>query len=55
MRTKGAWEAWLLFFPEGVYITSQQPDMVKSLLSLFQKDKKAIESLAAPQFGFTSL
>lgn len=49
VRTDGDWEGWLAFFLDGVKETSlQAADTAKAILELFDKDRKAIESLGRP-------
>ncbi|MDH5311885.1 MAG: Fic family protein [Gammaproteobacteria bacterium] len=49
IRTDGDWERWLAFFLDGIEETSRQAaTAAKSILDLFAKDRKAIESLGRP-------
>lgn len=46
VRTEGDWEAWLVFFLEGVeQIASNAVETAKRLLSLFQQDEQKIQTL----------
>lgn len=46
VRTDGDWEAWLLFFLEGVFTTAQQAfETAQTLLRLFSVDKQKIDGL----------
>lgn len=46
VRIKGDWEAWLVFFLEGVMVTSEQASSTaRRLLALFENDRQRIETL----------
>lgn len=46
VRTDGDWESWLSFFLTGVHYTAEQAvKTARSIIKLFEKDKKRIESL----------
>jgi len=46
VRTHGEWEEWLRFFLDGVFETSRQAvDTARTLLSLFDTDRKRIQTL----------
>ena len=49
VRTRGDWEAWLRFFLEGIEASADQAsDTAKSLLDLFDRDRRRIEALGRP-------
>lgn len=46
VRLEGGWEAWLRFFLQGVYETSQQAvETARKLLELFERDRTQISGL----------
>jgi Fic family protein len=46
VRIKGDWEAWLVFFLEGVMVTSEQASSTaRRLLTMFENDRQLIESI----------
>lgn len=46
VRTEGAWEAWLLFFLEGVEFTADEAvKTALGILNIFEEDRSKIESL----------
>jgi Fic family protein len=46
VRTHGAWEGWLTFFPQGVKETSEQAvSAARRLLSMLEADRRKIEAL----------
>ena len=46
IREEGDWEAWILFFLEGVAVTGNQAfQTAKQLLDLFQEDRKKINTI----------
>lgn len=46
VRTEGDWEAWLRFFLQGVFETSQQAvETARNLLELFEQDRNRIQNL----------
>ncbi|MGH8224043.1 MAG: Fic family protein [Woeseiaceae bacterium] len=49
VRAEGDWEAWLEFFLEGVHETAEQAAVsAQQIMSLFEKDRAAIEGLGRP-------
>jgi Fic family protein len=49
VREKGSWETWLEFFLTGVVETSNQAaDTARRILTLFEADRRKIESLGRP-------
>ena len=49
VRLKGTWEAWLMFFLEGVLETSQQAVVTaQTILRVFEHDRRRIEQLGRP-------
>lgn len=49
VRMRSAWEAWVLFFLEGVRETSLQAvDTAREISNLFETDRKRIEALGRP-------
>ena len=49
VRARGDWEAWLRFFLEGIEASADQAsDTAKSLLDLFDRDRRRIEALGRP-------
>jgi Fic family protein len=46
VRIKGDWEAWLVFFLEGVMVTSEQASSTaRRLLIMFENDRQRIETI----------
>ncbi len=46
VRIKGDWEAWLVFFLEGVMVTSEQASSTaRRLLTMFEEDRQRIETI----------
>lgn len=46
VRIKGDWEAWLVFFLEGVMVTSEQASRTaRRLLTMFENDRQRIETI----------
>lgn len=46
VRIKGDWEAWLVFFLEGVMVTSEQASSTaRRLLTMFENDRQRIETI----------
>ncbi|MBA3920985.1 MAG: Fic family protein [Nostocaceae cyanobacterium] len=46
VRIKGDWEAWLVFFLEGVMVTSEQASSTaRRVLTMFENDRQRIETI----------